>query len=225
MKKYLVPAVFTILIIGLLGFAIKASLSSSNDPKPEDTSAPKYKLSDEDKKALKQGQATGGDDAKVVITEFADFQCPACRFYETTTQELRKLYPEKLKIVYKHLPLYPQPHKNALVAAYASEAAALQGKFWPMHDILYEKQADWSEEANPKPLFLIYAQNIGLNVDQFSRDMDAEAGKDAINRDKDFAKKLELGGTPSFFINGEPFDTKTGGEALKTKIKDLIEKS
>lgn len=223
MKKYLVPAIFTLLIIGIVIFVVRAASSNSNDAKPAESSTTSTALTDEQKARLKEGQKKGASDAKVVVTEFADFQCPACKVFAPTLDEILKENEGKVLIVFKHFPLYPQPHQNALVSAYASEAAAKQGKFWEMYTILYEKQDDWAELEDPKPKFVEYAKSLGLNEDGFRRDLDAEAGKDVINADKDFASELKLKGTPSIFVNGEEYSLRDGGAAgLKARVKELV---
>jgi protein-disulfide isomerase len=163
----------------------------------------------------------------VVVSEFADFQCPACKSFEPTLKEILAENEGKVRLVFKHFPLYPSPHKNAMVSAHAAEAAGNQGKFWEMHDILYEKQDEWAEDGDPKPKYEEYAREIGLNVDDFKRDLEAEAGKDAINRDKDLGGELGLRGTPSIFVNGEAFDLQSGGgaEGLKARVKQAVEEA
>lgn len=227
MKKYLVPILFTVVIIGLLGLAVKASVSNSNDAKTETSPSASASLTDEQKNQLKEGQSTGPKDAKVVVSEFADFQCPACKQYEPTLEELRKTYANQVLFVFKHFPLYPQPHKNAMVASIASESAGNQGKFWEYHDILYEKQDEWAELNDPKAKFAEYAGTVGLDVERFKKDLDAEYGKDAINRDKDFGTSLQINGTPTIYINGVKFNPQADGglEGLQAKVKAAVEQA
>lgn len=223
MKKYLIPILFTAAIVALLVFAVRASMSEDNNVKPAE-SPQAAQLNDKQKEELKQGQSKGAGDAKVVLTEFADFQCPACKAFEPTLAEILTENEGKVRLVFKHFPLYPSPHKNALVSAYASEAAGKQGKFWEMHDKLYETQDDWAEAGDPKDKFIGYARDLGLNTDDFSRDLNDEAGKDVIDRDKAFGTELKLSGTPTIFINGEEFDLRSGGgaEGLKAKVRQVV---
>ena len=223
MKKYLIPTLFTAAIVALLVFAVRASMSEDNNVKPAE-SPQAAQLNDKQKEELKQGQSKGAGDAKVVLTEFADFQCPACKAFEPTLAEILTENEGKVRLVFKHFPLYPSPHKNALVSAYASEAAGKQGKFWEMHDKLYETQDDWAEAGDPKDKFVGYARDLGLNVDDFSRDLNDEAGKDVIDRDKALGTELKLSGTPTIFINGEEFDLRSGGgaEGLKAKVRQVV---
>ncbi len=223
MKKYLAPVIFTVIIVVILFFAIRALVSSGNDSKPEDTASPTPQaLTQKQKDQLKEGQKYGNGQATVVLTEFGDFECPACKQYESTIEELRQKYSDKMLFVWKHFPLFPQPHKNARNAAYASEAAANQGKFWEMHDALYEKQDEWVSLSDPKDKFVGYARELNLNVDTFTKDYDNQAGKANIDRDLAFGKEIKLSGTPSFFINGEAYQTSGGPAGLKTKIESLV---
>lgn len=220
MKKYLVPAIFTLLIVGVLIFAVRAATTNSNDAKPSDTNPAAAQLGDEQKQKLKEGQKKGNPDAKVVITEFADFQCPACKAFAPALTDIEKANSGKVLLVFKHFPLYPQPHKNARVSAYAAESAGKQGKFWEMYSLLYEKQDDWAEQDDPSGKFAEYAQQIGLDVDQFKKDLAAEFGKSRVDADRDFASQLKLRGTPSIFVNGEQFDLASGGAAGLKKLID-----
>lgn len=224
MKKWLIPVLFGIAIVALIVLAVRAAGSESNDAKPQDSASPAAEMTDAQKTGLKEGQIFGQtNNPKVVLTEFADLQCPACKLYEPTLKTIREKYSDQVQVVFKHFPLAPTPHKNALVAAYASEAAANQGKFWDMHDKLYETQDEWGEQANPKDKFVSYASAIGLNVDQFKKDYDGEAGKAGIERDKALGTSISLKGTPSFFINGVAFDTTGGGEELLKQIDALVQ--
>ncbi|MEI7818730.1 MAG: thioredoxin domain-containing protein [bacterium] len=225
MKKYLIPGLFTLVIVAVIIFAVRAVSNTSNDSKPEDSQPPTVTLSDQDKKDLRVGQTTGPADAKVVLTEFSDMQCPACKFYETTIREIRAEYKDQVLFVFKHFPLAPSPHKNAQLAAIAIESAAVQGKFWEMHDLMYDKQEDWAEVDNPKDKYTEYAGQVGMNTDQFKKDYDSETGKDAIKRDKDFGTRLKLKGTPSFFIDGVDFKTTGDPGALKAAIKQAVEQA
>lgn len=224
MKKWIVPILFGIAVVALIILAVRAAGSETNDAKPVDSTSPAAQMSDEDKAGLKEGQIFGQTNSpKIILTEFADLQCPACKLYEPALSTIRTKYADQVQVIYKHFPLYPTPHKNALTAAYATEAAANQGKFWEMHDKLYDKQDDWAEKSNPKELFSGYAKELGLNVDQFNKDYDGEAGKSGIERDKALGTKIGLRGTPSFFINGEAFDTANGADELLSKIESLLQ--
>ncbi len=140
--------------------------------------------------------------AKIYIIEYSDFECPACRFLFYALKEFKNKYGENLAIIYRHFPLI-EIHPYAMLAAQASEAAALQGKFWEYHDILFEKQEEWSKSKNPKELFKKFAKEINLDVKKFEVDLEKEELIKKILNQRDEAIKLDLRGTPSVFINGK----------------------
>ena len=146
----------------------------------------------------------GGADAAVVLTEYSDFQCPACQAFEPVVAQVLAQYGQKIRFEYKH---YPLPiHQFAIQAAQASEAAAQQGKFFEYHDRLFAEQKTWSTSQTPQVLFLQYAQDLGLNVDQFKRQMQSSVIKDAVKKAQKDAGNMSLTGTPSFFLNGQKME-------------------
>src|SRR5438093_5066954 len=117
----------------------------------------------------------GNPGAPATLEEFADFQCPPCGSFASFGEELLKQYDSRLRIVFRNFPL--PGHEHAREAALAAEAAGLQGHFWEMHDVLYREQTAWSKAPNARELFEAYAGTIGLNLDQFRKDMDSEKVK------------------------------------------------
>ena len=144
----------------------------------------------------------GGIRAGVTLIEYGDFQCPACASYAGVVKELASTFPNELRIVYRHFPL-TQIHRNALPAARAAEAAGKQGKFWEMHDLLFEKQGLWSNEGNAVALFLEYAKSLGLDEEKFKRDYDSSEVRARIEAQLASANALGLNSTPSFLLNGK----------------------
>ncbi|MBP9687754.1 thioredoxin domain-containing protein [Candidatus Woesebacteria bacterium] len=159
----------------------------------------------------------GPDEAKVVIVEFADFQCPACGAAHPITKKVQQDYIDKIQMVFRHFPL-PQ-HKNAMDAARAAEAAGAQGKFWEMHDVLYEKQDAWSEKSNAVDIFVGYAKDLGLNTDQFKKDLVEHKFDDVINKGLLDGNAAGVNSTPTFFMNG----VKQVGIPSYTEFKSLID--
>ncbi|HRH31311.1 MAG TPA: thioredoxin domain-containing protein [Candidatus Paceibacterota bacterium] len=147
----------------------------------------------------------GSADAKVKVVEFGDYQCPACAFAHPIFAQLMKDYASNpnVSFTFRNFPL--PGHKNAIVSAQAAEAAAAQGKFWEMHDMLYEKQEEWSDLANPKAVFSGYATALSLDIAKFDEEVSKNAYASIISADKKDGEDLNLRGTPSFFINGEQF--------------------
>lgn len=147
----------------------------------------------------------GNPEAKVTLLEYGDFQCPACGSYYPIVKEVKAKYGDQLKFQFRHFPIVGI-HPNAMAAHRAAEAADKQGKFWEMHDVLYEQQSAWVNNTNVAAIFEAYATQLGLNIDQYKQDLTAVATKDAIDADIQAGKDADVSGTPSFFINGEPID-------------------
>ncbi len=144
----------------------------------------------------------GNEASEIVLTKYSDFQCPACAQASVAIKSLNEQFGDQFVLEYKHLPLR-SIHPNAQIAAQASEAAGMQGKFWEMHDLLFEKQSEWSRALNPKKVFNEYAVELGLNPDRFDFDLDSEEVKEKVNSDAEEAQALGFSGTPSFTVNGE----------------------
>ncbi len=159
---------------------------------------------------------------RVTVTEFGDYQCPACAAAEPAVKELIKKYEGKVSFVFRHFPL--DIHENAKAAASAAEAAALQGKFGEMHTLLYEKQSEWSETKNAKTLFTGYATTLGLNPDQFTKDMESENVASRIKADTKDGEAAQIRATPTFFINTTPFVGIPAKEFADALEKELTNK-
>ena len=180
----------------------------------------KQPISQADTDALRQGASLGNPQSKVVVTEFGDYQCPSCATWSTYIKDsVIAKYGDKILFVFKNFPL--PIHKNAPAAAQAVEAAGVQGKFWEMHDIVYEKQQDWENEKDPNTKFESYANQLGLNIDQWKKDRDSDKIKDLISTDKTLAEKLELPGTPAFLLNGVLLQPKSFTDLNKAIDEEL----
>lgn len=144
----------------------------------------------------------GSANAKVTLVEYSDFQCPACGQMYPTIKQLAETFKDDLKMVYRHYPL-KQTHQNAELAARASEVAALQGKFWEMHDMIFNTQQQWSTEGEPETFFVNLATSLGLDIEKFKADMKSDAVRDRVNVDAASGLASGIQGTPTFFVNGE----------------------
>ncbi len=159
----------------------------------------------------------GGKDAKVVIVEYSDFQCPACKAYFSVMTGLEQQFGDQIKIVYRHFPL-TQIHANAQLAAQAAEAAGLQGQFFAMHDVLFTNQSSWSAENNPEPTFTAYAEALGLDVARFTSDLRSATVRDAVRDDLTSGMRSRVDSTPTFFLNGEIIQSPQGVEPFAALI-------
>lgn len=164
--------------------------------------------------------------AKVTIVEFGDYQCPSCAAAQPTVKELILRYTpkksEQVNIVYRHFPL-PQ-HKNALISAEAAEAAGEQGKFWEMHDKLYENQTQWSESNNPLDIVVGYAKELKLDTEKFKQAVENNKFANKIQQDKNDGITLGVNSTPTFFINGKKLEGMPSFENFKSKIEAELRK-
>jgi protein-disulfide isomerase len=161
----------------------------------------------------------GTAEAKVTIIEYSDFQCPFCSRVEPTLKQLEQDYASKgLRIVWKDNPL--PFHQNAMPAAMASRAAAEQGKFWEMHDMMFQNQQKL-ERADLDS----YAEKVGLNMGKYKAAMDAKKFDKAIEADMAEAATFGARGTPSFFINGRPLRGAQPVEQFKTVIDEELKKA
>ena len=145
----------------------------------------------------------GPADAKVTVVEFGDFQCPACRAAEPIVQQVLSRYKDNpnFSFVYRNFPL-TSIHKNALLASEISLAAKAQGKFWEMHDRLYVTQDQWATSDNALDMFLGYAGEPGLDVNEMRSSVEAQEFTSEIQTDVDDGAVLRVPGTPTFFVNG-----------------------
>lgn len=146
--------------------------------------------------------------AKVVMVEFSDFQCPACKnFSSSVVTRIKEDYPEDVAIVYRHLPL-TTIHNYAFDAAVASEAARKQDKFWEYHDELFKNQGTTQNPLKEED-FIDIAAGLGLDTEQFKKDIDSKEVQDLARDDFNFALSIGLNSTPSVFINGKKVDLQT----------------
>lgn len=157
----------------------------------------------------------GPADAKVTIVEFLDPECESCRAMFPVVKQLLQEYDGRVRLVVRYFPL----HGNSVLAAAATEAAGEQGKYWEMQALLFEQQPTWGEKQTPQTeLFLTYAQQLGLDLNEFSADLQKPEYAQKIQRDYQDALALKLRGTPTFFINGQPIQ-RLSYDALKAAIE------
>jgi protein-disulfide isomerase len=162
----------------------------------------------------------GLDTAKATLVEYSDFECPACARYAPLVHEIETLFPEDLRVVYRHFPLV-QIHEKAMAAAQASEAAALQGKFWEMHDKLFAAQEEWVNASSTEETFLKYAADLGLDTNKFTSDLKSETIQKHIDGDIQSGFQNNIQGTPTFFLNGAQV-TPSSAEEFKSLVEKAI---
>lgn len=165
---------------------------------------------------------TGNKDAKVTLVEYGDFECPACKQYYPILKELKQTYGDRVAFQFRHFPL-TSIHPNALAGSRAAEAAGLQGKFWEMHDLLYESQSSasgWVPSGKPQTFFDDYAKQLGIDVAKFQSDFKSDVVNSSVTADRKEGEKIKISGTPSFVLNGTLIETPGADVAAFKKILD-----
>lgn len=168
----------------------------------------------------------GKADSKVVLIEYGDYQCPGCGSVYPTLKTLSEKYQQQIAFVFRNFPLTTL-HPNALAAAATAEAAGLQGKFWQMHNQLYETQSSWEGASIDErtATFKDYASQLGLNVDTYNKDLAGNAINQKISFDQALGKKINITGTPSIYLDGKAVSTDVWSnetkfdQAIQTELK------
>ena len=205
--------VLTVIVIIFAAFTL-GNKSASNDQEKV--------LNAADKKVLirKDSHVAGKKQAKLAVVEFGDFECPACGSVYGTVKKLQDEYKDKVEFVFREFPL--DMHKNGRIAALAAEAAGGQGKFWEMHDKLYENQDKWSDMDDPLETFTTYAKEIGIDADKFKADVESKKYDSRITADVDDGNRLGVDSTPTFFINGKMYGEVLSYDDFKAKIESEL---
>lgn len=163
----------------------------------------------------------GVSTAPVTLVEYSDFQCPACAQYHGIILKLQQELGDSLQFVYRNYPLR-QIHINADLAARAAEAAGSQGKYWEMHDAIFQTQETWSEKDNAESIFIELATSLELNIDQFRTDLQSDTTKEKIQRDYTSGVDSGVTSTPTFFVNGEKIKNPQSYDDFKSILQEKI---
>jgi protein-disulfide isomerase len=155
----------------------------------------------------------GPANARITLVEFSDFQCPYCSKAVAQINATLKAYPNDVRLIFKQYPL-EDAHPAAAISAAAALAAHQQGKFWPMHDVMFANRPKLS-----RPSILAWAKEIGLDMTRFTADLDSEAIRKAVQRDKADGDKAGVEGTPTVFLNGQRYN----GDLAPEKFKPVID--
>ena len=232
MKRYLPFIIIVIVLAGAVGLGVLLSKWSGaksdstfvtqNQPVPPGgTSAPASQAPAQSAPLTRPNVKVS---SPVVLEEYGDYQCPPCGQLYPELKKIEAEYGDQVRIVFHHLPL-SKLHKNAMAAAHAAEAARNQTKFWEMHDRLYRNQKEWSELDDPRPIFISYARELKLDIQQFTADMDSNLVDQRINADMQRAASMGITGTPTVLIDGQMlrYDA-TNPEGLRRGINLMLER-
>jgi protein-disulfide isomerase len=161
-------------------------------------------------------RAEGPASAPLTLVEYGDYQCPYCGAAYPVVKRLQKTLGKKLRFVFRNFPV-TQAHPYALIAAEAAEAAALQSKFWEMHDLLFEKQNDLEPDIIP-----VWAKKIGLDLEKFGNDIKQGDIAKRIKEDRQSGIRSGVNGTPTFYINGTRYDGPADYGSLLAALKSEL---
>jgi|SRR5436190_9164595 len=156
----------------------------------------------------------GPDDAPVTLVEFGDFECPHCGRAYPVIKEVQRRLGDQLRFVYRHFPI-TTIHPHAQLAAEASEAASAQGKFWEMHDMLFENQAALDEDG-----LVNNAQALELDIRRFVADLRTHRYANEVREDFRSGIYSGVNGTPTFFINGVRYNDRWDPETLTRALSE-----
>lgn len=174
----------------------------------------------------------GNTSGKITFIEYGDFQCPSCGGAFAGVQTLTNDYAKDVTFIFRNFPL-TTIHPNARAAAAVAEAAGLQGKYWEMHDKLYQGQDDWSslDASKRGTVFEGYANTLGLDIAKFNADLSSSEVNKKIAFDQALGNKIGTSATPTFYVNGEKLDDATSSaivkgdlSAIKAKLDSLVKK-
>jgi protein-disulfide isomerase len=162
--------------------------------------------------------ALGPEHARVTVVEYGDFECPSCKVAAVTPSLLMERFPNKVRFVFRHFPLV-EAHPHALLAAEAAEAAAAQGKFWPMYDLLFRNQAHLKDKDLNR-----YAGELGLDMVRYVAEMDDHIYLQKVREHIEGGTRSHIRATPAFFVNGVVQDISFGMKALHDNVAAAVSK-
>lgn len=169
----------------------------------------------------------GKADSPVLLVEYGDYQCPGCGQVYPTVKEISEQYKDQIGFVFRNFPLSSM-HPNARAAAAAAEAGGLQGKYWEMHNIIYENQSGWQSVSaqDRTDLFVGYGTQLGLDGDQLKKDMASTQVSQKIDFDMAIGKQAGVHATPTFYLNGQEIegDVWNDADAFKDAINAELKK-
>jgi protein-disulfide isomerase len=154
--------------------------------------------------------------ARVTLVEYGDFECPSCKVAATTPKLLLERFPNKVRFIFRHFPLQ-EAHPHALMAAEAAEAAAAQGRFWQMHDLLFQNQAHLKD----KDLYR-YAVEVGLDMARYTAEMDDHIYLQKVREHVEGGRRSHIRATPAFFVDGSVQDISFGMKALHDAVASAV---
>ncbi len=213
-KFWIAVAVVVLVLIGIFAFTSGGSNNNNSNKL-----APSENIEGEGKDGVK-------------LVEYGDFQCPACAEYFSTVKQVASMYNTQITFQFRNFPLTTL-HPNAFAAARAAEAAALMGKFWQMHDLLYEQSVEyydsnqtiaaWDSASNPESYFVADAKSLGLNTQKFQQLYASDQVDNLVVADENAGNALGIDATPTFYLDGKQMNINSiSVQAFETQINAAI---
>jgi protein-disulfide isomerase len=209
---FLIVALVALLALGAGAYLYRTKRAASG---------PALKITEKENSGNEVVHVLGPENAPVTLEEFGDFQCPPCGRICEPINQIQKQH--NIRVIYREFPL--PMHSHAKEAACAAEAAGRQGKFWPMHDLLFREQAVWSKSEDARALFQAYAGMLQLDLSRFKADMDSPDVQQKIQADQKRGAAIGVKTTPTLFLNNEavPVDN-LNPEKLPSFVETALKK-
>ena len=210
--------IFAAVAVGIL--ALLVVFSGSDKIKVDNVDTNKIDTTSDNSNNTQNGGISdhiyGNETSKVTLVEYGDYQCPPCASVYPTVKSVVEEYKDKIRFVFRNFPI-TSIHANAKTAAATAEAAGLQGKYWEMHDKIYEGQKQWSDLGinERAEFFTNYARDLNLDINKFTTDMASKSVSTKISYDYAIGVKVGVEGTPSFYLNGKKLDQTIFGDQSK----------
>lgn len=163
--------------------------------------------------------AQGSEHSRITLIEYGDFECPNCKMAAQTPKLLLDKFPGKIRFIFRHFPM-EDAHAHALLAAEVSEAAAAQGRFWPMHDMLFQNQAHLKEKDLHR-----YAGEVGLDLVRYKAEMDDHIYLQKVREHLEGGRRSHIRATPTFFVNGVIQDISFGMQGLRDAVAARVHRA
>src|SRR5437879_232236 len=192
---------------------VDSPLKAAGNDEKEESGGPMEKSAALTMPVSERDHAQGPADAPLTLVEYGDYQCPYCGAAYPVVKRIQKTLGEKLRFVFRNFPL-TGAHPYAMIAAEAAEAAALQGEFWPMHDLLFERQTFLEPGIIP-----LWAKKMGLDLEKFGNEIKEGLVAKRIKEDRQSGIRSGVNGTPTFYINGIRYDGSPDYESLLAALE------
>ena len=218
--------IFIIIVIAVIGGMVYLSTQIKLNIDDIDDNAMARFIDAEERNGNIADHTLGNKDAKVVLIEYGDYQCPGCSTAAPKAKAVAEKYSDDMVLIFRNFPI-SNSHPNARAAAAVAESAAFQGKFWEMHDMIYANQDSWSQASasDRTNVFLGYARELKLNEEQLKKDLSEPRITKKINFDVALGRKQGVSATPSFYLNGKPVEATNDADYLETAVKEELKKA